>query len=114
MNEAWFDASLYAWIPGTLLGVLGGTWGGLSGVLAPQGKAKGFVMGCWGVLMVYCLVLLVAGVVALAQGQPYGIWYGLGFPGLLGLLLLGSLIFVVRLRYQQAEARRMQAKDLGS
>jgi hypothetical protein len=111
MTEPWFDANLYAWIPGTLLGVLAGTWGALGGILAPRGKGKAFVMGLWAMLMVGSFVLLAAGVVAFAQGQPYGIWYGLGFPGLLGFFLLGGLYFVMRLRYRQWEAQRLEAKD---
>ena len=112
MTEPWFDPMLYSWIPGTLLGVLGGTWGTLAGVLGPRGKCKGLIWGMWGLLVVYSLVLLIAGVVALVQGQPYGIWYGLGFPGLLGLILIGCLSFVIRVRYRQAEAQRLQARDL--
>jgi hypothetical protein len=40
MAERWFDAMQWAWLPGTLLGVLGGLWGSLAGVLAPKGKAR--------------------------------------------------------------------------
>ncbi len=111
MTEPWFDANQYAWIPGTALGVLGGTWGTLVGILAPRGKGKPLIIGLWGLLMAYSLVLLITGVFALTQNQPYGIWYGLAFPGLLGLVLLGSLSYVMRLRYRQAEAQRLQAKD---
>jgi len=112
MTEPWFDANYFSWIPGTLLGVLIGTWGALGGLLAPRGKGKGLVIGIWGVLMTASVVLFIAGVAALITGQPHGIWYGLGFPGLLGLFLLGGLSFVVKMRYRQAEAQRLQAKDL--
>ena len=112
MNEPWFDPNLYAWIPGTLLGVLGGTWGALAGGLTPQGKARGLVMGLWYFLMACTLVLLFAATVALVQGQPYGVWYGLGLPGVIGGSVLGPLYFVVRQRYRHAEAQRIEAKDL--
>ena len=57
-------------------------------------------------------MFLVAGIYAYFSGQPYGIWYGLGLPGLLGLILFPSLLPVVYLRYRQSEERTMQAKDI--
>src|SRR4051812_49042206 len=91
MNEPWFDAIHYAWIPGTLLGVLGGLWGSLVGLLAPRGKAKPLVFGILGVLLTAAATCLVAGVVALVYHQPYGVWYGLLLPGVVGLFVLGPL-----------------------
>jgi hypothetical protein len=46
------------------------------------------------------------------QGQPYGVWYGLGLPGLIGPLVLGPLWFIMRVRYREAETQRLAAKDL--
>ena len=60
MNEPWFNPNLYAWIPGTLLGVLGGTWGALVGTLAPRGKAKGLVVGGLFLLLLASVACLVA------------------------------------------------------
>lgn len=59
-----------------------------------------------------CCILLGIGGVALVTGQPYGIWYGLGFPGLLGLIIIGSLTPLVRKRYTEAELRKSMAGDL--
>jgi hypothetical protein len=112
MNEPWFDASLYAWIPGTLLGVLGGLWGSLVGILAPRGKAKSLVLGSLGLMLAASAGCLILGVLALLQHQPYGVWYGLILPGVLGLVLFPSLTPVVLMRYREAEARKMQARDL--
>ena len=42
-----------------------------------------------------------AGVVALVQHQPYGVWYGLLFPGALGLGVLGSLRPLIQARYRE-------------
>ena len=50
---------------------------------------------------------------ALIDGQPYGVWYGLGLPGALGLIVLGGLMPGVRRQYRQAEQRRLTATDLG-
>jgi hypothetical protein len=112
MNEPWFDPYLYAWIPGTVLGVLGGLWGSLAGVLAPRGRAKSLVMGLWAALLAASCLLLLAGIIGWVQGQPYGVWYGLGLPGLIGPLVLGPLGLVMRLRYGEAESQRMTAHDL--
>lgn len=113
MTTPWFDPNLYAWIPGTLMGVIGGGVGGpLIGALAPQGKCKSLVMGFLVVLVAASALLAVAAAVAWATGQPYGVWYGLGLPGVLGLVLFGSLAPVVRRRYRDAELRKVDAAGL--
>lgn len=109
----WFDPNLYAWIPGTMLGVVGGTLGALTGVLAPRGKARSLVLGLFAAAAFASVALLAIGCVALAVGQPYGVWYGFGLPGLLGTVLFGVMYGVVRKRYQDAETRRLHAADLG-
>ena len=103
---------MLAWLPGTLLGCIGGTLGGLAGWLAPQGKCKGLILGSLWTVLIACGVMLVLGVIAFATGQPYGVWYGLGLAGLIGVLVLGINLPVLIRRYRQAEARRMQAQDL--
>ena len=113
MNEPWFDPNLWAWIPGTVLGTLGGLWGGLVGALAPRGLGKAVVWGVFWVLIGGGLACLAGGVVALATGQPYGVWYGLLLPGLLIPGLVGALgRGPVRQRYREAELRRMEAADI--
>ncbi len=111
MSEPWFNPNLYAWIPGTLMGVMGGVLGSLGGTLAPQGKAKGLVLGLFRGMIVVSALLLIVAAVALAQGQPYGIWYGLGLPGLMGTILFPSLLPLMNLRYRQAEERKIHARD---
>ncbi len=112
MTEPWFDPNLYAWIPGTLLGLVGGTLGAATGVLASRGRAQRLLLGSYVVVIVACACLFAIGLVALLTGQPYGVWYGLGLPGLLGVIIVGALYPVVRQRYREAEARRLVAGDL--
>ena len=113
MTEPWFNPNLFSFIPGTLLGIAGGTLGALAGALAPRGKARALVVGAFVAAIVVSLGLFVAALVALVAGQPYGVWYGLGLPGLLGVVVLGALLPVVLARYRDAETRRIGAADLG-
>ncbi len=112
MTEPWFNPNVYAWIPGTLLGVAGGIWGALAGVCVPRGKRRTLIMGMlYADLPISCL-LLAAGVVALATGQPWGIWYGLGYPGLIGLILDIPFIWLFRRLYRVAELHKSMGQDL--
>jgi hypothetical protein len=113
MNAPWFDANTWAWLPGTLLGCLGGLWGALGGTLAPQGKARRLVIGYGLLLLAASTVSLACGLIALWAGQPYGVWYGLLLPGVLGVFVIGPLFPLIFHRYREAEERQMQAQDLG-
>lgn len=113
MTDPWFDPNRYAWVFGAALGIVGGILGSLAGSLAPRGKAKPLVLGLFGVGLIACALMLAASIVAFMDDQPYGVWYGLGLPGLLGLLVLGGLMPVVQRRYREAEQRRLSATDLG-
>jgi hypothetical protein len=55
---------------------------------------------------------LVAGLTALTMGQPYGVYYPLLLIGLLGTCVMGGITPVIRMRYREAENRRLQAEDL--
>jgi hypothetical protein len=112
MIEPWFDPVRYAWVAGTLLGVLCGLEGTLAGLCAPRGKCKGLVLGVHFGMLAFAVVLLAAGIAAYFARQPYGVWYGLGFPGLLGLVIVGSLTPVVLKAYRMADLRKSLAKDL--
>jgi hypothetical protein len=112
MAAEWFDPNVYAWIPGTMLGCVGGLLGGIGGAMASVGKAKRTVMGLWDLTTLCCAILLAAGVYAIIQKQPWGIWYGIGFPGLLGTVLFSALRTVLVKAYRQSEERSMAAQDL--
>ena len=113
MTEPWFDPNRYAWVFGAALGIVGGTLGSLAGTLAPRGKAKPLVMGLLVATLVACALMLAAAIIAFMNEQPYGVWYGLGLPGVVGLLVMGGLMPVIQQRYREAEQRRLSATDLG-
>lgn len=112
MSEPWFDGNVWGWLPGTLLGVAGGIWGSLLGVLAPRGKGKTLLMGACFLMLAIASVMMAAGLVGWTTGQPWLVWYPLLLPGILTLAVLGPLGFVARTRYREAELRRMQAQEL--
>ncbi|MSR60628.1 MAG: hypothetical protein EXS05_23815 [Planctomycetaceae bacterium] len=112
MTEPWFDPNVYSWIPGTVLGCLAGVWGTLVGLLARKGRAKTLLVTIAFVLLGASALLLLAGIVALATGQPYAVWYGLGLAGLIGVLVLGINTPVMLHAYRQAEQRKLTAGDL--
>jgi hypothetical protein len=111
MSDPWFNENL-SWIPGTALGVLGGLWGGMAGTLAPRGRARGLVLGGMWVFLIGSAVLLALGLIALLSGQPYGVWYGLGLAGAIGVLAIGANMPTVYRLYRAAEERKLAARDL--
>jgi hypothetical protein len=115
MTEPWFDpirfGALYGGIGGGLLGTLGGLLGAAAGTLAPKGKGRSFILGAFTLLMVIGISHLVLGLYALSVGQPYGIWYPLVLIGGVLTMLFAMLRPVVRKRYEEAEARKMEAAE---
>jgi hypothetical protein len=65
----------------------------------------------WLILGTGALMAILA-VAAWNRGQPYGIWYGLGLPGVLALAVFGPLGPLIFRGYRQAEERKMAAHDL--
>jgi MFS family permease len=112
MIEPWFS-NTYSFIPGVAVGMMGAVIGVLTGVLAPRGKYLQLLFTLYLLAIVASLVMLIAGAVALAAGQPYGVWYGLGLAGLIGVIVFGLTFGVARRRYQDSELRKMRAADLG-
>jgi uncharacterized membrane protein HdeD (DUF308 family) len=115
MSEPWFDenqfGALFGAIGGGGFGTLCGLWGAAAGTLAPRGKGRMFVFGFGWLMIVLGALSLVFGLVALAAGQPWGIWYGPVLMGILMAALIGSMMPMLRMRYRQAEERKMQAED---
>lgn len=102
----------WAWLPGTLFGVLAGLWGAAMGSLAPRGRGKTFVMAFGAVLIVATAVMLLIAFALLFTGNPFWGWYPWLLPGAIGLFVVFPLLRVARIRYAEAETRKMQAMNL--
>ena len=112
--EAWWtvqQSGMIGGIGGALIGVLGAALG-CSGVLVQRGKCKPLVMGILAFMIVVGLATLCTAFVALAQKQPYHVWYVLLMGGLLSACLPGGLMPVILARYKAAERRRLEAEQL--
>jgi hypothetical protein len=109
--EAWFDQTRM-WILGPAMGIAGALMGALGGTLAARGRARALVLGFHAAMIAVSALLFAAGVAAYFGGQPYGIWYGFGLTGAIGLGVFGGTYPVARAGYRQAEARRLAARDL--
>ncbi len=117
MATPWFDPNTFgAWfgaIGGSACGILGGVVGTAAGVLAPRGKGRPWVLGLLWFCVALGLACLAFGLVALASGQPVGIWSWPMYLGGLDAILFGAVgIPVVRRRYAEAEGRRLEAEAL--
>jgi hypothetical protein len=86
--------------------------GGIVGWLVPRGRSRNFILRAWFTVWVVAIVLLVVGIVALASGQPWGIWFGLLLHGVIGTPVVGANSIVILKRYREVEERRLEAKDL--
>lgn len=99
-------------ILGASIGVLGGgIYGPLVGVCASQGKARKLVMGYHFAMLGLGVVLLLVALYALIAGQPYGIWFGMLMPGALLVVLMIALTPMIRMRYREAEQRKLSAQE---
>jgi hypothetical protein len=112
MIEPWFDPNHYAWIPGTVYGIVAGLMAVVVAWLVPRGTARAFILRAWFALWAAGVALLAAGIVALVNGQPWGVWYGLLLPGVIGTLVVGANSLVILKKYRDVEERRLAAKDL--
>jgi hypothetical protein len=107
---AWWSDQTAGWIGGAA-GSAVGLLGAAIGTLCTLGRGRRFVMAGLLALGVSGLALLAVGLVALALGQPYAVWYPLVLMGVLDPVLAFSLLPTARRRFEEIELRRMQALD---
>jgi Na+/H+-translocating membrane pyrophosphatase len=110
----WQTAARWAWLPGTLFGVVAGTYGSTAWRLARTGRRRNLAMTCGMLLLGACSGMLVGGLALLAMHRSWYIWYPWLLPGVLGCLLLPRHLAGLRRCYQEAEMRRLSASDISS
>ena len=109
-TSAWWSvgtASIVFGVAGALVGVLGA----LVGSLASRGAARGFVVPTMRVAAFVGIGLAGAGLVALAIGQPYEVWFPLLLLGVIMTFVFGGMSRTVEARYEARELQRMRAFD---
>jgi hypothetical protein len=101
---AWWSDREAGWIGGAA-GSAFGLLGALVGTLSSLGRGRRFVMAALAAMGTGGLVALAAGLVAVASGQPYAVWYPLVLLGVLGPVLGFSLRGTVRRRFEALAPR---------
>jgi hypothetical protein len=109
---AWWSDRTAGWIGGAL-GSAVGLLGAAIGTLCSLGRGRRFVLAGLLALGFAGLLMLALGLVALALGQPYAVWYPLLLMGVLDPVLAFSLLPTARRRFEALELRRMQGADVG-
>ena len=96
---------------GGIGGAVIGCFGGLIGLLAAKGKARNFVLATIKIFIALGVLLLIAGIVAIALSQPYAVWYSLLLPGFILTLVFSLNLPSIQRRYDELEIRRMASID---
>jgi len=112
--EPWFDertAGIIGAIIGGALGSTGALMGCCCGIWVRKGW-KRLALTIFTIVIAVCVLLIITGIIAAANEQPYHVWYSFFFPGFLGMVIFSSLFPVVRKRFTEFELRKMQAKDI--
>ncbi len=107
---AWWDdrtAGLVGGGAGTLLGILGA----IGGTLVGLGRGRRVVTALLIALIPLGVVMFVTGLIAVALGQPYAVYYPLLFLGGMSAVFGAGGLVIAKHAYQQHELRRMQALD---
>ncbi len=113
MNE-WWSVQASSWIGaigGGGGGMLAGVFGALMGSLAPRGIGRVPMLCAHALLIAAGVVALGAGIVAVVGDQPRHVYFPLLLGGGILTIVMGSLFPVARLRYRQAEQRRLDAEQ---
>lgn len=101
-----------AMLIGAIGGALIGLWGAVIGVVSSRGKARRFVLGSANALLLIGIVSLGGGVAAIADAQPYAVYYPLLLIGIILVAVIGKLRGTLSARYEQLELKKMQSLDI--
>jgi hypothetical protein len=110
----WWGEQSAGWM-GSILGFFGGLFGiggGIAGMLASRGKGRSFANFLLSTMIAVGVILLLAGIVALSDSQPYHVYYPLLLGGILFSLCVIFIFPVMHRQYAQSELRRIQSMDV--
>jgi hypothetical protein len=96
---------------GGILGTVLGLYGALIGTLGSRGRGRRLGISLMSAMMVLCALMFLIGTLAWSIGQPYAVWYPLLLCGAIGGIVSGSLLPVMKRRFEEIEMRRMTALD---
>lgn len=106
--DSWFSEETSRWF--AYLAFL--AFFSLLGPYAAQGRGRRLVMTIWGVLVAAGVACLAAAVAALWVGQPEHVVRPLAVAGGVVTVVFGALYRTLSRSYQEAELRRIVARDL--
>ena len=109
-SGAWWSDRQGGWIGG-MAGAVLGVMGSIVGWLASRGRAAAFVLGTSRLVVALGAMALVTGLVAIANAQPYAVWYPLLLVGVVSCGVMAPAYRRFARRYRDAELRRLQAFD---
>jgi len=110
MAQPWWSESDAAWMGGGAGGVIG-ILGAVFGIVAGMGIARRFIVTLALGMFVFGVIVLLAGMIALANGQPYHVYYPLLLLGGISSFVFGFNYPFLKRRYEQIELQRMSAMD---
>lgn len=113
VEGAWWGNRTGSWM-GVISGVVFGLLGALVGMLSSWGRGKNVCLAiCW-FTVVFSVVCLGVGAVALAISQPYVVYYPPLLLGVIGTIVMGSAISTIRKRFSELELRRMASMGVSA
>jgi len=108
MDPWWTDqqAGLIGAAVGVLGGTLGAAYGILNGVCVVRGKHRRLVSGLAAFALMLGTISLAAGIVAVAMGQPFHVWW---LPTLFGIVMIPIFrtVPLIGRRCQQSQPEQM-------
>jgi hypothetical protein len=109
-QTGWWSDRTAGLVFGTVGGCIG-LCGALIGLLTSLGKGRSFVMILLVAIPVLGAVFLIAGLLSVAQHQPYAVFYPLLLVGLLCTIIPLGLRRSVQKRFEELELRKMRSLD---
>jgi hypothetical protein len=112
--DAWFDertAGIVGGIVGSAIGIWGGVVGSTSGLCLQKGLKK-LAYSLWGIAIAAGVILLLIGIIALFDKQPFHVYIPFLFSGVLAQSIFGGLFCIIRRNFALRERQIMEAHDL--